>query len=70
MGVHCSLLPIGEFGRYPENLRAQFEGVAWKFRSSAQWRELAGRFGPWQTVYDRLHRTGGNRRVHDPPSGV
>lgn len=47
-------LPIGAFGPYPQNLRAQFEGVVWKFRSGAQWREMPERFGPWQTVYDRF----------------
>jgi transposase len=47
-------LPIGAFGPYPENLRAQFEGVVWKFRSGAQWREMPERFGSWQTVYDRF----------------
>lgn len=47
-------LPIGAFGPYPQNLRVQFEGVVWKFRSGAQWREMPERFGPWQTVYDRF----------------
>lgn len=47
-------LPIGAFGPCPKNLRAQFEGVVWKFRSGAQWREMPERFGPWQTVYDRF----------------
>lgn len=47
-------LPIGAFGPYPQNLRDQFEGVVWKFRSGAQWREMPERFGPWQSVYDRF----------------
>ena len=47
-------LPIGAFGPYPQNLRAQFEGVVWKFRSGAQWREMPERFGAWQSVYDRF----------------
>jgi transposase len=47
-------LPIGAFGPYPQNLRAQFEGVVWKFRSGAQWREMPECFGPWQSVYDRF----------------
>jgi transposase len=49
-------LPIGEFGPYPVNLRAQFEGVIWKFRTGAQWREMPERFGAWQTVYDRFRQ--------------
>lgn len=47
-------LPIGAFGPYPQSLREQFEGVVWKFRSGAQWREMPERFGPWQSVYDRF----------------
>jgi transposase len=44
-------LPIGEYGPYPERLRDQFEGVIWRFRTSSQWREMPGEFGPWPTVY-------------------
>ena len=47
-------LPIGEYGPYPERLRDQFEGVIWRFRTSAQWREMPGEFGPWPTVYGRF----------------
>jgi transposase len=49
-----SYLPIGEYGPYPERLRDQFEGVIWRFRSGAQWREMPGEFGPWPTVYGRF----------------
>jgi transposase len=47
-------LPIGEYGPYPERLRDQFEGVIWRFRSGAQWREMPGEFGSWPTVYGRF----------------
>jgi transposase len=47
-------LPIGEYGPYPKRLRDQFEGVIWRFRTSAQWREMPGEFGPWPTVYGRF----------------
>ncbi len=47
-------LSIGEYGPYPERLRDQFEGVIWRFRTSAQWREMPGEFGPWPTVYGRF----------------
>jgi transposase len=47
-------LPIGEYGPYPERLREQFEGVIWRFRSGAQWREMPVEFGPWSTVYGRF----------------
>src|SRR4051794_32843594 len=48
------LLPIGEYGPCPERLRDQFEGVIWRFRTGAQWREMPGEFGPWATVYGRF----------------
>ncbi|GGQ34784.1 hypothetical protein GCM10010266_67800 [Streptomyces griseomycini] len=47
-------LPMGEYGPYPERLRDQFEGVVWRFRTGAQWREMSGEFGPWPTVCGRF----------------
>ena len=47
-------LPIGEYGPYPERLRDQFEGVIWRFRTGAQWREMPCEFGSWPTVYGRF----------------
>jgi transposase len=49
-------LPIGEYGPYPTRLRQQFEGVIWKFRSGAQWREMPGEFGAWPTVHNRFRQ--------------
>ncbi|ANP51838.1 transposase [Streptomyces griseochromogenes] len=49
-----SYLPIGGFGPHPKRLRQQFEGVIWRFRTSSQWREMPGEFGPWPTVYGRF----------------
>ncbi|ROQ82753.1 putative transposase of IS4/5 family DUF4096 [Streptomyces sp. CEV 2-1] len=49
-------LPIGEYGPYPARLRQQFEGVIWKFRSGAQWREMPAEFGPWSTVHNRFRQ--------------
>lgn len=49
-------LPVGECGSYPERLRQQFEGVIWKFRSGAQWREMPDRFGAWSTVHNRFRQ--------------
>ncbi|WP_435796446.1 transposase [Kitasatospora indigofera] len=43
-------LPGGRFRPHPERLREQFEGVIWRFRSSAQRREMPSGFGPWPTV--------------------
>lgn len=49
-------LPVGEYGPYPSRLRQQFEGVIWKFRSGAQWREMPDRFGAWSTVHNRFRQ--------------
>ncbi len=49
-------LPIGEYGPYPTRLRQQFEGVIWKFRSGAQWREMPVEFGAWSTVHNRFRQ--------------
>ncbi len=49
-------LPIGEYGPYPATLRQQFEGVIWKFRSGAQWREMPAEFGAWSTVHNRFRQ--------------
>ncbi len=29
------------------------EGIAWRFRTGAPWRDVPERFGAWQAVYDR-----------------
>ncbi len=47
-------LPIGAFGPYPERLREQLEGMIWRFRTGAQWREMPTEFGAWPTVYGRF----------------
>jgi transposase len=44
------------FGPYPERLRAQFEGVIWRFRTGGQWREMPLEFGAWSTVHNRFRQ--------------
>ena len=36
--------------------RTVLNGMFWWLRTGAPWRDLPERFGPWQTVYDRLVR--------------
>jgi transposase len=31
-------------------------GILWKLRDDAPWRDLPDRYGPWQTCYDRFVR--------------
>jgi transposase len=46
-------LPLGERGPIPD-LRQQFNGVMWRFRTGSSWRDLPAEYGPWSTVYDRF----------------
>ena len=48
-----SHLPLGERGPIPD-LRQQFNGVMWRFRTGSPWRDLPAGYGPWSTVYDRF----------------
>ncbi|MEU9336955.1 transposase [Streptomyces sp. NPDC048290] len=50
------LLPVGERGPYPGGLRAQFDGVLWRFRTNSPWRTLPSRYGAWQTVHHRFRQ--------------
>jgi transposase len=51
------LLPAGgERGGQWEDHRRVINGILWRLRTGAPWRDLPERYGPWQTVYDRLVR--------------
>lgn len=43
-------------GRPLADHRLVLEGIAWRFRTGAPWRDLPEEFGPWQTVWKRHHR--------------
>lgn len=36
------------------------DGVLWRLRTGAPWRDLPGCYGPWQTSYERFARWEGN----------
>ena len=40
-------------GRWKDH-RTVLNGILWKLRTGAPWRDLPERYGPWQTCYDRL----------------
>lgn len=51
------LLPTnGRRGRQWHDHRRLVNGILWKLRTGAPWRDLPERYGPWQTVYDRFVR--------------
>ncbi|WP_028984440.1 IS5 family transposase [Sporichthya polymorpha] len=55
--VIAPLLPVA-VGRSRPWLdhRAVVEGIVWRFRTGAPWRDVPERFGPWNTVYKRFDR--------------
>ncbi len=51
------LLPAnGQPGQQWRDHRQVLNGILWKLRTGAPWRDLPARSGPWQTCYDRFVR--------------
>ncbi|MFD3456993.1 IS5 family transposase [Streptomyces sp. NPDC058691] len=51
------LLPqVDGRGRPWRDHRQVVNGVLWRLRTGAPWRDLPERYGPWQTVYERFVR--------------
>jgi transposase len=52
-----ALLPEnGRRGQQWKDHRKVINGILWKLRTGAPWRDLPSRYGPWQTCYDRFVR--------------
>jgi Putative transposase of IS4/5 family (DUF4096) len=43
-------------GRPPENTRAVINGILWRLRTGAPWRDVPGRYGDWNKIYRRFCR--------------
>jgi transposase len=55
--VIASLLPAnGRRGGQWREHRTVINGILWKLRTGAPWRDLPERYGPWQTCAERLYR--------------
>ena len=52
------LLPKGKkSGRPPKWTKRQLiDGIRWRTRTGAPWRDVPARYGPWQTVYGLFRR--------------
>lgn len=51
------MLPVSDGrGRPWRDHRQVIDGVLWRLRTGAPWRDLPERYGPWQTVYERFAR--------------
>jgi len=42
-------------GRWRDH-RTVLNGILWRLRTGAPWRDVPSRYGPWQTCYDRFVR--------------
>lgn len=52
------LLPVGvKSGRPPKHSKRQLiDGIRWRVRTGAHWRDVPERYGPWETVYGLFRR--------------
>ena len=51
------LLPGGRLGRPPEHAkRTLIDGIRWRVRAGAPWRDVPPAYGPWQTVHGLFRR--------------
>lgn len=41
-------------GRPMMDMRATVEGIAWRFRTGAPWRDVPERYGDWNSIYHRF----------------
>jgi putative transposase len=46
----------GRRGKRWSEHRRVLEGIVWRYRVGAPWRDVPAEFGPWQTVWKRHHR--------------
>ncbi|MEV4948997.1 IS5 family transposase [Streptomyces sp. NPDC053755] len=51
-----SVLPAAGVSRRSENRRRLVDGVRWRVRTGAPWRDVPSEYGPWQTVYGLFRR--------------
>ncbi|MFH8379065.1 IS5 family transposase [Streptomyces cyaneofuscatus] len=50
------LLPVAVMGRPRGVPAAVIDGIRWRVRTGAPWRDLPTEYGPWQTVYGLFRR--------------
>jgi transposase len=48
-----------------DNSRNTFEGILWRLRTGAPWRDLPAEFGPWYSIYRRYNRWNKNGKVDE-----
>ncbi|WP_240676843.1 IS5 family transposase [Streptomyces sp. B27] len=45
------LLPVAGVGRPARSRRRLVDGIRWRVRTGAPWRDVPPEYGPWQTIY-------------------
>ncbi|WP_456302137.1 transposase, partial [Streptomyces globisporus] len=50
------MLPVAMRGRPAVGRRRLIDGIRWRVRTGAPWRDLPSEYGPWQTVYGLFRR--------------
>jgi transposase len=55
-GIAALLPENGKRGGQWRDHRTVINGILWKLRTGAPWRDLPERYGAWQTCADRLYR--------------
>lgn len=50
------MLPVAMRGRPAVGRRRLVDGIRWRVRTGAPWRDLPHEYGPWQTVYGLFRR--------------
>lgn len=54
--LECLVPKADGRGRPWRDHRQVINGVPWRLRTGAPWRDLPERYGPWQTAYERFAR--------------
>ncbi len=55
-GIEPLLPGNGRRGKQWCDHRRVIDGILWRLRTGAPWRDIPERYGPWQTCYDRFAR--------------
>jgi transposase len=50
------LLPVSGRGGQWRDHRQVLDGILWKLRTGAPWRDVPERYGPWKTAHERLRK--------------
>lgn len=71
---NARLLPIRpenrDRGGRPEQNRAFINGILWRLRYSAAWRDVPAKYGSWNTIHQRFRRWRRSMQLQQPSWGL